>query len=357
MAVQVFQYDESGYIDWITNNPDGYVINTRQVLDPDYLVLHRASCLTMHTYRGMEHNTGGFTERGYQKICAASIGELKRFLIGVTGKRRPFTKHCTRCDVAHPESQPKDTSPRDSTSVGNFIPSEEARAGDLRRFYELLDDLESRLGGARKLADCSGRDEWPKRGVYFIGEDGEQRVETGRGSRIVRVGTHALKAGSRTRLWTRLSQHKGVVKTGGGNHRGSIFRLIVGAALTERDDLNYPTWGHGNSAPREIKDRELELEIIVSVEIGAMPFLWLGVDDEPEPDSLRGYIERNSIALLSNCGKKDLDAPSSSWLGNFSDRELVRRSGLWNSRHVTEVYDPQFLRIIEELIDRTPKKS
>ena len=31
-----------------------------------------------------------------------------------------------------------------------------------------------------------------------------------------------------------------------------------------------------------------------------MPFLWLEVPDPPGPDSLRGYIERNAIVLLSN---------------------------------------------------------
>ena len=46
-------------------------------------------------------------------------------------------------------------------------------------------------------------------GVYFFHEPGEERLDTGVGPRIVRVGTHALKIGSSTKLWTRLSQHKG----------------------------------------------------------------------------------------------------------------------------------------------------
>ena len=29
-----------------------------------------------------------------------------------------------------------------------------------------------------------------------------------------------------------------------------------------------------------------------------MPFLWFAIDDAPGPKSLRGYVERNSIALL-----------------------------------------------------------
>jgi hypothetical protein len=55
--------------------------------------------------------------------------------------------------------------------------------------------------------------------VYFFREAGETRCDSGNGPRIVRVGTHALKAGSSTKLWTRLSQHRGK-SAGGGNHRG-----------------------------------------------------------------------------------------------------------------------------------------
>src|SRR5476651_2040860 len=77
---------------------------------------------------------------------------------------------------------------------------------DLIRFYSILDRLEQTIGGASKLADCSGRSAWPGRGVYFFREPGEVRTDTGNGPRIVRVGTHALKFGSGTTLWTRLSQ-------------------------------------------------------------------------------------------------------------------------------------------------------
>lgn len=225
------------------------------------------------------------------------------------------------------------------------------RLDHLRRFYASLAKLEERLGGARRLSSCSGRMEWPVRGIYFFMEEGEVHTETGDGPRIVRVGTHALKAGSKTKLWTRLKQHKGTVRSGGGNHRGSIFRKIVGAALIQKEDLEYPTWGKGDSAPREIRKREQPLERKVSTMIGDMPYLWLAIEDEPGPDSRRGYIERNAIALLSNFGKHPIDPPSPSWLGRLCDREKVRNSGLWNSNHVDEDYDPRFLDILKHLID------
>lgn len=207
----------------------------------------------------------------------------------------------------------------------------------------------------RTLAECSGRMNWPERGVYFFREIGENRTNTGNGSRIVRVGTHALKINGKTRLWGRLSQHKGQASTGGGNHRGSIFRLIVGAALIMRHRYNFPTWGDGGTAKSEIRATEHQLECEVSVIIGVMPFIWLPIEDVPSPESARGYIERNSIALLSNYNKASLDPPSKIWLGHDSDRERVRNSGLWNQNHVDETYDPTFLIKLEQLVADTKR--
>ncbi len=221
---------------------------------------------------------------------------------------------------------------------------ERQRLPDLKRFYDLAAQLHQLIGGTRTLATCSGRQDWPARGVYFFMEDGEFRSDSGTGRRIVRVGTHALKAGSGTSLWTRLSQHRGQIHSGGGNHRGSVFRLIVGTALIAKHGYDKGTWDDRRStAPAAIRAGELPLEREVSKIIGAMPFLWLPVDDEPRVESLRGYIERNAIALLSNYGKEPLDPPSAAWLGHYCSRERVRVSGLWNANHVDECYDPAFL--------------
>jgi len=225
------------------------------------------------------------------------------------------------------------------------------RADHLVRFYSILDELEARTGPARSLGYCSGRTGWPDRGIYFFREAGEQRTDTGTGPRIVRVGTHALKDGSRTTLWTRLSQHKGQTNTGGGNHRGSIFRLLVGTALVQRHRYDCHTWGEGNSASREVRQCEQTLERDVSSVIGKMPFLWLAIDDPAGPQSLRGYIEKNAIALLSNYNKSALDPASSGWLGRDCDRERVRNSGLWNSNHVDDGYDADFLDELARLVE------
>lgn len=231
------------------------------------------------------------------------------------------------------------------------------RISDLLAFYGLLASLAEITGGPRKLASSSGRYRWPFRGVYFFMEDGEVRSDSGNGLRVVRVGTHALKEASGTKLWTRLSQHRGQEKNGSGNHRGSIFRLIIGAAVIAQNRYTFPTWGEGNNAPADVRASETPLECEVSKIIGAMPFLWLAVEDEPGPGSLRGYIERNAIGLLSNFGKEPLDPPSAEWLGHFCNRERVRSSGLWNSNHVDEPYHPAFLERMEDLIVAMEKST
>jgi hypothetical protein len=226
------------------------------------------------------------------------------------------------------------------------------RRFDLVRFYRLLDRLEESIGGKRRLGDCSGRMSWPRRGVYFFFENGEQRSDTGGGARVVRVGTHALRNGANTNLWDRLSQHQGVFRTGGGNHRGSIFRLVVGTAVASCEKRELPrTWGRGGTADRSVREPEHLHETCVSAVIRSMPFLWLGIDDQPGPGSLRGFIERNAIALLSNYDRTPLDPPSEYWLGRHCDRERVRGSGLWNQRHVEEHHEPGFLNVLENLVD------
>ena len=189
--------------------------------------------------------------------------------------------------------------------------------------------------------------------LYLFFEPSEVRQESGSGPRIVRVGTHALGTGSRSTLRQRLGQHRGQA-SGGGNHRGSIFRLLVGQALLARGDVaQCVSWGVKGDAGKAslalnisrdaLAAAEAPVEMAVTNYLGTMPFLWLDIDDEPGPDSLRGVIERNAIALLSNHERPAVDPPSPGWLGHFSDRPLVRGSGLWNQRHVEEKHDPMFL--------------
>ena len=84
-----------------------------------------------------------------------------------------------------------------------------------------------------------------------------------------------------------------------------------------------------------------------------MPFIWLEIDDKPGPESLRGYIERNAIALLSNFyrGSNPIDPPSESWLGHWAKSEKVRNSGLWNANHVDGQMDDNFFDVLKTCLE------
>ena len=167
----------------------------------------------------------------------------------------------------------------------------------------------------------------------------------------MRVGTHAVTRDAKSTLWQRLSQHRGPLKSGGGNHRGSIFRILVGMALIEKDNLKMLEWGIGKKATKDILDSEHQLEQKVSQVIRNMPFIWLEIDDEPGKNSKRKFIERNSIALLSNCWETNkIDPASHTWLGNYCAPEFVRLSGMWNQDHVIEKCHPDFLEELDKLV-------
>ena len=237
----------------------------------------------------------------------------------------------------------------------------DARLEDVRRFYGLMDLLEAGNGGKRSLSTADGRTGWPKRGVYFFFESGEERSTSGSGQRMVRVGTHALKERGTTILWGRLRAHRGTLAgayLGGGNHRTSIFRAHIGFALIARD--RWPVevsgkWSRGSQAAATVRWAEHPLEKSVSAQIRSMPFLVLAVDDSAGPKSNRARIEANSIALLSNYGKSEnrIDPPSERWLGRHSPLPEIRESGLWNVRHVDASYDPGFLDVLESYIAST----
>ncbi|MEJ0046295.1 MAG: hypothetical protein WDN04_09345 [Rhodospirillales bacterium] len=222
------------------------------------------------------------------------------------------------------------------------------RGAALVRFYRLLDELQELNGGLQRLANAGPEGPWPRRGVVWFFEKGETRRESGDGPRVVRVGTHALKAALKSTLWDRLAADAS------GAHRGSQFRTFVGLALRDVMGRTEPqSWGRGADTAAAGAKRGMDadavtraeagLEAAVSLYVGQMPFLFLAVDDSPGPNSQRAVIEKNSIALLSNYARPALDAPSKGWLGRRCSRDKVPQSGLWNTQHVDAAYDPSFM--------------
>lgn len=218
---------------------------------------------------------------------------------------------------------------------------------DYSNFCDLISNLNHKQKGGFFLKNCTGKQQWVQKGLYiFLSKNHHFKTMP----RVTRVGTHAVSDGSKTTLWKRLSQHKGNANDGAGNHRGSIFRLLVGQALIARDGLVYEHWGKGSNAPRNIRESEKYLEQYVSKEIGEMPFLFIEINDEASKNSMRSYIEKNSIGLVSAYNLANgFDEPD--WLGLYSNRERVRNSGMWNNNYVGEGYEAEFLDVLDEFIE------
>ena len=90
----VFDRDAE-YLAWVTKHPAGFVLNVRAERDdPDYFVLHRASCGTISS---SSRDQGAYTERAYKKVCSTDLDELRHW-VRVHG--RPdgsFSNRCGKC--------------------------------------------------------------------------------------------------------------------------------------------------------------------------------------------------------------------------------------------------------------------
>ena len=71
--------DDRRYLDWIDDHPNGFVVNTRREVDPDYFILHRAECKAIRA--GARYVAGAFTERGYSKVVAESVKDLRSLMV------------------------------------------------------------------------------------------------------------------------------------------------------------------------------------------------------------------------------------------------------------------------------------
>ena len=200
------------------------------------------------------------------------------------------------------------------------------RIGELGRMYKLLDELATRTHAPqqpRLLSELqSGSLNFG--GVYFFYEDGEHRLQSGDGDRIV----HVEQSGD---LHERFYKHKL------GNKVGSVFCELVGLALHAKN----------KKSKRPLNKRVAET-------LGNMWFLCLPIKDETS----RIFIKRNAIALLSNYSKNkskpQIDPPSQSWLGLSAPEEKVQISGLWNRIYVGhKEHDSNFLDKLKKLI-RSP---
>ena len=90
--------------------------------------------------------------------------------------------------------------------------------------------------------------------------------------------------------------------------------------------------------------------MLVSEYIGQLGVIVIDVDDLPSANSVRSYIEKNSIALLSNLNYS-FNFSTIDWLGNFSHRNEIKGSCLWNINYINSDFDPHLMVVFEQYLN------
>lgn len=164
------------------------------------------------------------------------------------------------------------------------------------------------------------KQEIPENGIYILFEKGEFAHST---NRIVRIGTHT----GDNQLRSRLNQH--FIKE---NKDRSIFRKNIGRALLNKDkdpflekwELDLTTRNAKNQYSNSVdfnKQKEIEKRVTKQIQDN-FSFVVFQIDEKVK----RLEFEAKIISTVSLCEECK---PSKNWLGNFSPKEKIRKSGLW----------------------------
>ena len=176
------------------------------------------------------------------------------------------------------------------------------------------------FNGMRKFTFPFDKQEIPENGIYILFEKGEFAHST---NRIVRVGTHT----GQNQLRSRLFQH--FLKE---NKDRSIFRKNIGRALLNKDEDPFLEKWELDLTTRNAKDKysnsidfdkqkEIEKRVTKYIQEN-FSFVVFQIDDKDK----RLNFESKIISTVSLCEECK---PSKNWLGNFSPKEKIRKSGLW----------------------------
>jgi hypothetical protein len=164
------------------------------------------------------------------------------------------------------------------------------------------------------------RKEIPLNGIYIIFELGEKYQEF---DRIVRVGTHT----GNNQLYSRLKEH--FIKE---NKNRSIFRKNIGRCILNKSDNPYlKIWDLDTTSAENKRlyshlvniDFEKQVEKQISKYIQEnLSFCVLKVDNKEQ----RLFWESK---IASTLAQAHINVQSSQWLGNYSPKEKIKTSGLW----------------------------
>ena len=183
-------------------------------------------------------------------------------------------------------------------------------------------------------------DSLPLSGIYFFYEKNEIWGHGGEKLRIVRIGTHKGK-----NFRSRISDHFLINNKNFNENKPkpsdrSIFRKNIGRViLNKRKDKYLQIWEIDFTKPENIeewaKDRDINKEKEIEKEITKIirenfSFRFIIIEDEKKRIGSEG-LERKLIATVAQCEKCK---PSKNWLGLYSPKEVIKKSGLWLTQHL-----------------------
>ena len=198
--------------------------------------------------------------------------------------------------------------------------------GSLRRKLVVCESLHQWSKKKEKISFPFDQTKIPKNGIYLLFEKGETAHNT---DRIVRIGTHT----GNDQLPSRLQQH-----FLNPSKDRSIFRKNIGRAmLNKRNDPYRAQWELDmttKSAKKKYaqvinKEKQNQIEQEISHYI-QKNFSFTVIPVQEKNDRLA--LESKIISTVSNC---NTCKQSKSWLGNYSPKEKIKQSGLWQ---VNELY-------------------
>lgn len=196
---------------------------------------------------------------------------------------------------------------------------------------EVCQKLHTWLTNQRRFVFPFDEKEIPLNGIYVLFEEGEIGHA---GRRVVRVGTHT----GNNHLCSRLKQHFMTE-----NKDRSIFRKNIGRAILNKNNDPYlDVWELDLTTAKARQDFARKIDLVKQQAIenqisqyiqNNFSFAILPIDDKQQRLSWESKI----ISTISACSACQ---PSEKWLGHYSPKEKIRKSGLWL---VNELYKQPLL--------------
>jgi predicted HNH restriction endonuclease len=96
--IHVFDKSDADYLQWMTDHPRGFVLNTKRPANQAYAMLHRSNCSHIRSLRNGEVQSC-FTEHGWVKFCSEDLQGLLASIFDHKSAPLVSVARCKACNV------------------------------------------------------------------------------------------------------------------------------------------------------------------------------------------------------------------------------------------------------------------